>query len=252
MDMIKPVCFFLVSAYASSAPLSACGQSEISRRTESQTVMVVPIQAGTTSIRDAPDAAVGIRERGVQSVRVAAGTVVPGAEMVTSEVEIITFGYQLPDFDAADLYTHHYHFGAFYENGNGSGTTEADTNGYIEYELNLPAGQGEVQTYLYSIDAETGEAKVFADLDDLTVNRAVGILTGVSINSRANSERFNQGGAGFRPRRFMRRPTETGNQRTMQLHGEYLTLDDIQEEIFRQTRCNVEAEGDGYYLQSCL
>jgi hypothetical protein len=117
--------------------------------------------------------------------------------------------------------------------------------------MSHPVEQNEMQTFLYSMHVETGEARVFIDVKDLSVNQAVSILMNVAINSPTNPARNQLSGNGPRIPRTIHIPPEIGNQRRMELRGDYLTLDDIQEEIFRQTRCNVEEEDGRYYLQSC-
>jgi hypothetical protein len=251
MNIAKSFFRFLVQAILITGPMSAYAQSEISRRTELQTGTAVPIQAGTVSTRDVPAPEIGIRGVVIGSMPALGTALPPGSRTFTNEVEIITFGYKIPDFNPDDLYTHHYHFGMFAENGNGSGTAYPDIDGYVEYEMHHPIREPEMQTFLYSIHAETGEAKVFIDVNELTVNRAVSILTNVGINSGMNTARYNRTGTGFPPRPAFRMPAEIGNQRRMELHGDYLTLEDIQEEIFRQTRCNVEEEDGHFYLESC-
>jgi len=205
------------------------------------------------STRDAPAMVTG--SRGLQGMRIDStaplGAGMSGARTVTSEVEVITYGYQIPDFNPDDLYTHHYHFGMFSETGNGNGTAYPDTDGYVEYEINRHGQENEMQTFVYSVNAETGEARVFIDVNGISVNKAVSILTNVAMNARMNAQRSRQVGSGMLPRGAFRIPSEIGNQLRMDLHGDYLTLDDIQEEIFRQTRCNVEEEDGRYYLESC-
>jgi hypothetical protein len=226
---------FLLTIFTAVPVVSA--QTEISRRTELQTGTVVPIQAGTISSRDIGPAQIG--------------TLGASGTAVTSEVEVITFGYQIPDFDPDDLYTHLYHFGMFSETGNGSGTVYPDTDGYVEYEMTRHSRESEMQTFLYSVHAETGEVRAFIDIDDLTVNMAVGILANLALNARSNTERYAQrANAGF-ARPASRMPLEIGNQHRLGLHGDYLTLEDIQEQIFSQTRCNVEEDIGRYYLESC-
>jgi hypothetical protein len=233
-------CALSVLALGAAAALA---QDVLDTRTETQSVTIQAIEAGTTST--------GLRSTVTRS----APTAFPG-RTVLQETEVSVLGFQIPDFNPDDLLTHFYHVGMFSESGNGSGTVYPDDNGYAEFELSTHPGQTPWRTFLYGVDVDTGELQVFIDVDDVTVNSAVMILTNLALNSGSNAV-SRSGIAGRppfgsdRPRRRPVMPPAIGDELRVNLHGDYLTIEDLQDQIFDQTRCRVELDAGWYYLTGC-
>lgn len=221
----------LVAAAALLAPVAA--QTVVSTRTETRQVTAVPIQAGTR-----------------MSAVVERSADIPGAQTYTEETLITVLGFQIPDFDPEELRTRFWHVGMFSDSGNGSGTLYPDDTGYAEFERSSRVGETPMQTFLYSVHAETKEAQVFIDIDDLTVNKAVEVLNNLGINSDNRPVPGQAFGARM-ARRFSGPPPAIGDELHLGLYGDYLSVEDLQEQIFQQTRCNVERDDGVFYLAGC-
>ncbi len=232
----------LALAVLALSPAAALAQDVLETRTEMQSVTIQAIEAGTTGT--------GLRT----TVTRAAPTGFPG-RTVMQETEVSLLGFQIPDFNPDDLYTHDYHVGMFSDSGNGSGTVYPDDNGYAEFELTTHPGQTPWRTFLYAVDVETGELQVFIDVDDVPVNSAVMILTNLALNSGVNTvSRRGIAGPSFGPDRPRRRPVmplPIGDELRVNLYGDYLTIEDLQDQIFDQTRCRIELDAGWYYLTGC-
>jgi hypothetical protein len=221
--------------------LQAWAQAVVDARTEVITSYSAPMNTSMSQRDGAPVMMSGINAAG--SIR-----------SILEEVELITVAFQISGFDPNDLGSHLYHVGMFSESGNGSGTAYPDRNGYVEFELPQRPGMELMKTFLYSVHVETGTVEVFIDQRDLSLNEAVMLLTNLQMNARPLQQRF----SGFDPERTARMSRhlsqglpEIGQQRRLGLYGEYLSLEDLQEQIFQQTRCNVELDVDVFYLASC-
>lgn len=237
---IVSVCSLLL-AVTLTGSVPAMAQSVVDSRTEVLTTQMVPM--GTSaSVRDGAPI--------VMSGNV--GTAVSGSFAVVEEAEFITIAFQIPDFDPNDLGRYLYYFGMFSESGNGSGTAYPDRNGYVEYELHQRPGMEPMKTFLYAVHVETGAVEVFIDQSDISLNTAVMVLTNLQIN--ANPRRVFDSDAeriARMARHFGQGEPEIGTQRRLDLYGNYLSLEDLQEQIFQQTRCNVELDVDVFYIASC-
>jgi hypothetical protein len=215
---------------------TALAQDVISERREIMHGTASPI--GTSSFqRDTPGLGLII------------GGQIPGTVQTTQDTVVRVLAFQLPDFDPEDLYTHHYHVGMFSDSGNGSGTVFPDDTGYVEYEQRTAVGETPMTTFLYSIHAETSEVRVFIDVEAITVNRAAVVLSNLALNAGGP-----RGMRSLGPNRArLQLPPAIGDQRTVAWSGDNLTIEDLQDQIFEQTRCDVERLADDfrYQLVSC-
>jgi hypothetical protein len=223
-----------------SCAVAAAAQDVISERREIIHGTASPI--GQSSIqRDTP----GLRSSGT------IGGQIPGTIATTQDTVIRVLAFQLPDFNPEDLYTHLYHVGMFSDSGNGSGTVFPDDTGYVEFEQQTAVGETPMTTFLYSVHTQTGEVRVFIDVAPITVNRAASVLSNLALNGMAR--RGQQPFGTNRPRAAFTPPPAVGDQRMVTLSGDNLTLDDLQEQIFAQTGCDVaQIENDfRYALVGC-
>ena len=216
---------------------AAHAQEVISERTEMRTVYATPIAPGTVSaVRDGP----------ALRANVTGPAQIPGTRAVTQQTTIRVLAFQIPNFNPEDLYTHSYHVGMFSASGNGSGTIRPNDSGYAEFEQSVFPGETPMETFLYSVHVDSGEVRVFIDVDDMSVNQAAQVLTNLALNAVAQrGERLLDRNRRLRP---PEPPPAVGDERKLGLFGDYLTLDDLQEQIFEQTRCDVaRVEGDYHY-----
>jgi hypothetical protein len=229
---------YLLLASTLTGTLQAWAQAVVDTRTEVITGHIAPMNTSVSQRDGAPVMITGT-----------AGSI----RSFQEEMELLTVVFQISEFDPNDLGNHIYHVGMFSESGNGSGTAYPDRNGYVEFELHQRPGMEQMKTFLYSVHVETGAVEVFIDQRDLSLNEAVMLLTNLQMNGRP-LQRF----SGFDPQRsarmsrhFSQGQPDIGQQRRLGLYGEYLILEDLQEQIFQQTRCNVELDVDVFYLASC-
>jgi hypothetical protein len=227
---------YALSIYAlallAAVAVTAQAQDVISERREIMHGTVAPI--GTSSIlRDTP------------GMRVTPGGPIPGTVSTTQDTVVRVLAFQLPDFNPEDLYTHNYHVGMFSDNGNGSGTVFPDDTGYLEFEQHTPVGETPMTTFLYSVHIETSEVRVFIDVDAITVNKAAQVLTNLALNGGGPRSLRPFNPSQSRPRM----PPAVGDQRVVTWSGDNLTLEDLQDQIFEQTGCDVDRLADDFLYQ---
>lgn len=230
----------LAAAMLLTLASTAHAQAVLSERREAVPVTVTPI---TTS--DAQRETPGMR------AFVTGGANIPDSTTSMQESTVQVLVFQIPDFNPEDLYSHRYHVGMFSDNGNGSGTAFPNDDGYVEFEHRTFKGENPMETFLYSVQVDTGEVRVFIDVDNVSVNTAAGVLTNLALNSRAELGQRTVGDR--RPPRMIMPPPEAYT-RKVRWSGDYLTLDELQEEIYAQTRCDVaqsEADDFRFYVLGC-
>ncbi len=238
---LQTVAIKVLAATLALSSAAAPAQDVLSTRTETQQTTVTTFGAGTTG------AGMGV---------IISGPARPGLEgqTVMQESVVTVVGFQIPDFNPDDLTTHVYHVGLFSETGNGNGSIYFDDNGYGEYELRTFVGETPMRTFLYSVHVDSGEVRAFIDVDNVTVNKAALILTNLALNARVPQ------GPGLvplnvrlpGPRLSPVPPPAIGDEYRVSLSGDNVTVEELQEQIFQQTRCNVEAvDSMQYRLVSC-
>lgn len=221
-------------------------QDIISKRTETQSMTIAPIGAGT-QVRDLPTAALPASEMPAGVRPAPRSTVNSELRTTYTEVEVYTLAFQIPNFDPADRQFYQYHVGMFSETGNGNGTAYPDEQGYVQFEMTRHQGQELMQTYLYGVHVETGEVEAFIDIPNVTVNKAVDVINNLArrratFDRRTVSQRLMQ----YFP------PPQQGNERSTGLYGNYLTIDDLIQQVYDQTGCWVEQDDLGvFYLDYC-
>lgn len=221
---------------------AACAQAVVERRIETQIIVAPPVAEGA---RFGESYTVPARP---------AGPLPPGTQVNEVERELVTLAFFIPDFNPADLATHSYHVGMFADgasiSGTGSGTVFPDDAGYVEFETEARQRADEWQHFLYAYDVATGDVQMFIDIADLTVSAAVRMLNLVSMNVRAgvfgDVREWSQ-----RNRLHQRDQLPVAGERRLSLFGDYLGFEDLQEQVFRQTRCHIENDDGAFYVAAC-
>jgi hypothetical protein len=170
-----------------------------------------------------------------------------------------TISLQLPEFDPADLETHVYKVGFFSATGSGNGSAYPDLDGLIEAQLPPPTQTLENgrlvekpwHMFFYSVNVDTGEVQLFMDLHDITVNQAVHALSSTLSNAEMQ---FTRSAEAFRARMRAnppRVPDPIGDALRLSVTGAYLTVEDVLEQIFQATRCDVVPQNGSLAIASC-
>lgn len=147
----------------------------------------------------------------------------------------------------ADMETIIYNVGFIGEIGNGYRTVYPDVSGLIETRLPVSGTDANqqkktYQTFIYTIDAQTLGVEMFMDLFDVTVNNAAQILTNIS----KNAERSGGGASRMPTTNNFPRPLLAGDTLKLNLRGEHLSIDDVLDQIYVQTHCDL-VEQDGFF-----
>lgn len=204
-----------------------------------------------------PAAAQGARQSSAQNPpRGAAAARAPAQVRVAPAIGIgesldeegFPFSYQLPDFSAGDGQAHIYKIGFFSANGTGNGTAFPDESGLIQESLPRSGifSDTDFQAFVYAIDATTGAVKMYMDLTDITANKAAQLLTNVEMNARSAL-----GGDPLQPWERITAPLPAGDERKLDLRGEGLSIDDVLDQIYLQTRCDVVEKGGLFTTAAC-
>lgn len=172
---------------------------------------------------------------------------------IPEQNSIINVTLEVPDFEPADAHTDVYIVTAINANGSDSGAVEPDRYGIVQYQVRtgVAGASGDPwQYYLTATNLDTRETRVTFDIHEV---KLLPFLT--SLNAVLNLTR--------RLRPPLRVKAGTGRpvvnvdmlsryqDHRVSIRGENLTIDEILDELYRNTGCTVNEDARRLVLANC-
>ncbi len=169
--------------------------------------------------------------------------------------KVLTF--QVPHFKPEDRDTHRYYVVSVFKTGGGASSGKVDEFGILRESVvdyaampDTPEDMLVQQYFFLSVNSQTDEVRITLDLKQVNLSAFLhalsgGISHGTTVHHAIPAppiRRFNH----FRPQ-----PDDGSNSVWMDIKGEHLTLDDVLDLVYRETRCEVYVQDSSLVLTSC-
>ncbi len=171
------------------------------------------------------------------------------------EPELI--GFTIEGFEPSMLDTFHFFIGSMYDlgasSGSGSAVAMIDAEQGVMWaqmgKESIP-GHGPVHRYGGAVNVLDGRGYLFLTHETMNLQEAASMLSSLY---RQMYMTLNPGASPLRPFRLHTQgpdPDYTLEENVV-LDGQWLSIKDIQEQVFQQTRCHLELRDDIYAVASC-